>query len=336
MSVYKRAGSPYYSYDFTFRGTRVRGCTKQTTKQLANIVEGDLIRKARERGVEYVLNTAPTLAEFSVDFLKWIDETHSIEEKTKADYRNGWRLLKTTKLPATRLDTITNHDCEMLSFPGSNYSANSALRTLRRMFAKAVEMKKLAVAPKIELRKVWGRSVAMSTTQAVTIAEKMNDGNAKDAFLIIRATGARPKEIYSLRWEFVSFDTMHIINPSGKTSTARRAIPLLGESAFILKQRHLTQGSPKSGFVFPAKSTCGHMTTINKTFSLARDAAGLPREYVLYTARHGAMTDLAGVVSLAETMKIGGHSDAKTAIRYQHPETVDLQAKLDAVKGRVQ
>jgi integrase len=337
MSVYKRKGSPYYSYDFTFKGQRVRGCTKQKTKQLANIVEGDLMREARERGVEAILRTAPTLLEFSVEFIKWVDETHSIEAKTKSDYRNGWRLLKDTKLPAMAMDTITNHDCETITFPGSNYSANCALRTLRRMFAKAVEMKRLTVAPKIELRKVWGRTVAMSTEQAQLVSMKMKDGDPKDAFLVIRAVGARPKEVFSLRWEYVSFDTGHILNPQGKTATARRAIPLLGDSVAILKRRHLSQGIPASGWVFPSDSKAGHMTTINKAFTAARDAAGLPKEYVLYTARHGAMTDLAGVVSLAEVMKIGGHSDTKTAIHYQHPDTANLQAKLDEAKtnGRV-
>jgi len=72
-------------------------------------------------------------------------------------------------------------------------------------------------------------------------------------------------------------------------------------------------------------------TTIAKVFGRARKAANLPKEYVLYTSRHGAMTDLCEVVLLSEAMKIGGHGDTKTAIGYQHSNARKLQQKLDAL-----
>jgi hypothetical protein len=62
------------------------------------------------------------------------------------------------------------------------------------------------------------------------------------------------------------------------------------------------------------------------------DAAGVPKMYVLYSSRHGAMTDLARIVPPSEVMRIGGHSDIRTAIRYQHSQTANLQAKLDALR----
>jgi hypothetical protein len=77
----------------------------------------------------------------------------------------------------------------------------------------------------------------------------------------------------------------------------------------------MMQGMPTEGWVFPAESSCGHMVTIQKVFTAARNKAGLPSGMVLYTARHGQMTDLGAVASLKTTMEIGGHSDAKTAMR---------------------
>ena len=91
---------------------------------------------------------------------------------------------------------------------------------------------------------------------------------------------------------------------------------------------------PRTGWIFPSKrSKCGHLTTIAKFFSKARDAAGVPKMYVLYSSRHGAMTDLARIVPLSEVMRIGGHSDPRTAIGYQHSETANLQTKLDALRA---
>jgi hypothetical protein len=58
---------------------------------------------------------------------------------------------------------------------------------------------------------------------------------------------------------------------------------------------------------------------------------------ILYCARHGALTDLATVLPLAATMAIGGHSDARTAMGYQHHEVSDLQARLNEARtnGRI-
>lgn len=337
MSLYKRNGT--YWYDFTIDGNRMRKSTKQTDRYLAGLVMNDEISKARTQGVDAVVRKSPVLSEFSVQFLQWVEDAHSIEPETRRYYRNGWRLLKETKLAEKRMDKIANHDCETITFPGGNSNANTALRTLRRMFAKAKELKQFfGDLPEIGLRKEWGRSIAMSIADASSIAAKMEEGNARDAFLVIRGTGMRPKECFGLRWENFRWDALYYQNPNGKTKASRRAIPLLGESAVVLNRRHIAHGSPVEGWVFPAGSQTGHMMSIHKAFTRARKAAGLPSAMVLYTARHGAGTDLANVTSLKETMDILGHGDTQTAMRYQHPSTSNLKEKLEAaqVTGRVQ
>jgi hypothetical protein len=49
------------------------------------------------------------------------------------------------------------------------------------------------------------------------------------------------------------------------------------------------------------------------------------------------MSDFATVLPRAATMQIGGHTDARTAMGYQHHEITDLQARLDEGKtnGRI-
>ena len=133
-----------------------------------------------------------------------------------------------------------------------------------------------------------------------------------------------------MEWQFLTWETGIYQNPTGKTKSARRAVPLLNGSAEILKRRHIEQGLPARGWIFPAESKTGHRATITKAFKKAREAANLPEELVIYTARRGALTDLAAVLTIAETMMIGGHTDVKTAISYQAPKTLNLQEKLDA------
>jgi len=77
--------------------------------------------------------------------------------------------------------------------------------------------------------------------------------------------------------------------------------------------------------VFPSDSKSGHILNISKAFREARQAAGLPKNLVLYTSRHGMTTDLASVLPLDAVMRIGGHTDAAVALGYQHTEVTDLR-----------
>jgi integrase len=202
------------------------------------------------------------------------------------------------------------------------------------MFTKAKELRKFyGDKPQIELRKEWGRSIKMTAADAALIASHMKNGDAKDAFIVIRHSGpVRPGEVFAMRWEYANLEAGIYHNPRGKSQRARRVIPLLKEAVAVLVKRHAAAGMPREGLAFPAKSKTGHMMTIQKSFTKARRQAKLPEAMVLYTARHGQATDIGRVVSTKELMDMGGWSDAKTAMGYQHPDVADLQARLDAVK----
>ena len=322
-----------YHYDFTIKGVRKRGSTGLKDKYLAGLYVNDLLTKARTAGIQSLLRESPLLKDFSVEFLQWVENTHSIEHETRRYYKNGWRLLSGTILADKRMDGITNHICETVTFSGGPASANTALRTLRRMFRKAKETQKFwGELPAIKLRKEVPRSLAMTRADAEKIASYMADGDAKDALLILRGTGMRPNECFSMRWEFVNLGEKFYLNPEGKTATARRVIPLLEESGIILSRRHLAQGLPSQGWVFPSKSGSGHIESIQKPFTCARKAAGLPDSMCLYSARHGVGTDLGKVLSLREVMQILGHADTKTAMIYQNPTTADITARLQVAR----
>jgi integrase len=340
MSLYKRGG--IWHYAFTVKGKRFRGSTDESNKYLAGLVEGNKFKAAREKWVNALRGVCPTLLEQGAEFTKWIDATHSIEPKTKKCYQNGWRLLQTTKLAAMKLDEITNRECEVATFAGGPSSANQALRTLRRMLTMAKEDGRIQDIPAIKLRKEWPRSVEMSESDAEKIAAEMT-GDPKDALLVLRGTAMRPTEAFSMRWEYFNWgkgcgDNGYYQNPSGKSPNACRRVPL-AKALETLQVRHIKQGMPTQGWVFPSpRARECHLTTIAKAFTAARKAAGLPDAMVLYTARHGRLSDIGSVMSLKETMLIGGHGSSATALRYQHPDVARMQEKLAAAEtsGRIQ
>jgi len=241
MSLIKRGSVCHY--DFTIQGRRYRGSTEQTNQYLAGLVENDRKKEAREGKTNALLGKTPTLDAYSKEFIEWVEATKSIDHDTRRYYKNGWRLLRVTKLARMKLDQITNHACEMLKFPGGPSTANTAPRTLRRMLSKAKELGKLQQVPGIKLRKEWPRSVAMSMDNAEQIEAHMK-GNPRDAFAVMRHTCMRPKEVFCMRWEYFVWDRIYYQNPKGKTKSARRAVPLLGKSS-----RSSSAGTERLGFL---------------------------------------------------------------------------------------
>jgi len=85
------------------------------------------------------------------------------------------------------------------------------------------------------------------------------------------------------------------------------------------------------GWLFPSgRVSAGHLTTVAKQFREARRKAGLPDSLVLYCARHTfgtAAYEATG--NLAMVMKVMGHTDARTAMQYQHPLLDPIREAID-------
>ena len=88
----------------------------------------------------------------------------------------------------------------------------------------------------------------------------------------------------------------------------------------------------REGWLFPSRRAAeGHLTTVAKQFREARSETGLPRSLVLYCARHTfgtAAYEATG--NLAMVMKVMGHTDVRTSMRYQHPVLGGASVKAGA------
>ncbi|HEY7615545.1 MAG TPA: tyrosine-type recombinase/integrase, partial [Terriglobales bacterium] len=90
-----------------------------------------------------------------------------------------------------------------------------------------------------------------------------------------------------------------------------------------------TKGSPE--WVFPSpRSKTGHMTTVANQWRKARQDAGLDPAVKLYCCRHTFATDvLERTGNLAALMKVLGHADAQTAMKYQHPGLEQIRKAVE-------
>ena len=151
----------------------------------------------------------------------------------------------------------------------------------------------------------------------------------RDIVILMRDTGMRnERELFRMRIENLDWKNRVIFVPDSKTAEGRRLVPMSRRVSEILRIRC---DARREGWVFPSKrSASGHLRSICNLFRKARNEAGLPKELVLYCARHDYGTRvLMRTGNLAVVMKTMGHRDVKTAMHYQHPELEIVRAALD-------
>jgi len=328
VKLFKKSKSKYYWYDFTVRDERYRGSTKETNETRAQKAAA-LKLAAAIKGSDPLDKKPPTLREYSKDFLQWV-ETGRLESDSRRYYKNGWRLLEQTKIAGMRMDQITKDEVEKLKFPGSASNGNNALRTLRRMFTKSKEGKMILEVPYFALFKEHGRSLRLNDEAERRLSE-VAEQPLKDIIVVMRDTGMRnARELYCMRVENVDFDVGTIFTPDSKTESGRRFIPISSRVKQILEARCAGRSE---GWVWQSRYKEKHIGEgmVYRQWVRARQAAGLPRELVLYCARHdfGSFV-LAKTGNLKAVMNAMGHGDVRSAMVYQHPEGEIIRNALDA------
>jgi hypothetical protein len=325
VDVFKKPKSKFYWYDFTVRGERHRGSTKETNETRAQKTAAIKLATAI-KGRDPFDRKPPALHEYSKDFLQWVSSGR-LESDSRRYYRNGWRLLEKTRIAGKRIDQIKKDEIEKLKFPGSASNGNNALRTLRRMLNKAKEDKLIREVPEFALFRERGRSLRLNEEaerRLVPVAEQP----LKDIIVVMRDTGMRnARELYRMRVENIDYDAGSIIVPDSKTESGTRSVPLSDRVREILRSR--CQGRSE-GWVWQSRHRGKHIgaAMVNRQWVRARPKAGLPRHLVLYCARHdyGSFV-LSKTGNLKVVMDLMGQRDYRSALNYQHHE-VDVAREL--------
>ena len=149
--------------------------------------------------------------------------------------------------------------------------------------------------------------------------EKSTESNQmKDFIKLCLYTGARKKNVQSMRWEEINLEdkTWHI--PDEKTKNGRsQTIPLIEPAVAILENIKVK----KSGeFVFPARSKSGHLESPNKAVKRIFTEAGLS-DLRIHDLRR----------TLGSWMAINGASSyviGKT-LNHKNSQSTDVYARLN-------
>jgi integrase len=183
----------------------------------------------------------------------------TLAANTKADYKNGRRLILKTPLSGMRMDQITADDVETTKFHESPHSRNCAIRTLRRMLGKARDWKVLREVPRIKTVKVFPRDrmVTVEDEKRLLAACKRP---LKNVLTIMLDSGLRNGEVVRMRWETINWEGAFYFNPRGKTRKARRPVPLSERVLTLLRNIQHEESDRREGWVFASKkSRSGHI-----------------------------------------------------------------------------
>lgn len=120
----------------------------------------------------------------------------------------------------------------------------------------------------------------------------------------------------------------------GKSSEARRVLPMTPSVRAVLENRWLAAQKPDAGYVWPDETSTGyiHDETVRRSHLKALKIAKV-RHFVLHSFQHTFLTRLGesgcDVWTLA---RIAGHNSIKVSSRYFHPSE-EMQAAMLRLGG---
>ena len=234
----------------------------------------------------------------------------------------GW-LRRTDEAP--RLIPLTISTQALFHGKKVYWCRGHSLRVLRRILNLAVEWDVLESAPRIKtLPGERRRERVITPDEEVRYLAAVSDPLASIA-TVLADTGMRPEECFRLCWESVTWVNGRngaLLVTHGKTSAARRVIPMTPRVRVLLESRWNEAGRPEEGWVWPAQTRSGHVEPSSlrkqhaKAFrAIAEEAAKRNerpvRPFVLYSLRHTFLTRLGqsgcDVWTLNAMSRLGGH-----------------------------
>jgi integrase len=329
--IYKRGG--VYWYKFMWHGDLVRESTRQGNDKVARQMEA-AHRTSLAKGEVGIREKKrmPALSEFlKKDFLPYVMTAHSAKPRTAEYYDDGVKMLLKSDLAAIPIDQLNGQQVEKFKVEYARLSPsgiNCGLRTLRRALNLALEWDQLQRQVKIRLAENEHQRDRVLSAEEADKYLSACPRPWRDVATIILDEAFRPSEVFSLRWERITFQGRGFIRiTDSKSKAGRRTLPMTSRVYEILSERHAAQREPKEGWVFPSTSQTGHFdaNAAKDQHRRALKSSGVTR-FEPYCLRHTALTRFAErLKDPFAVMKIAGHSTISMTQRYIHyqPETVD-------------
>lgn len=364
MAVYKRG--KIWWYKFNWNGEPIRESTKQSNKRVAEQMEA-AHKTSLAKGEVGIRDKKPipTLENFmEQDFLPFVRTTKAPKPNTVRFYENSVANLKAyPKLAGLPLDKITVE--HMTGFVGKRRDTgkevstiNRDLATLRRVFHLAQEWERVTtILPKVRMLPGENQRERVLTSEEerryLKTAAAIGEGTQRaydralegvratvrgeqpikptDPFLlrdvvtVLLDCGLRPEECHRIKWENIRDGGVEVFK--GKRKASRRRVPASPRVLAILEMRKATTASE---WIFPSTTKSGHMesSTLKKQHRAALAASGVS-PFVIYDLRHTCLTRWAKTMDPFTLMKLAGHAELSTTMRYVHMNDDDVRAAME-------
>lgn len=313
MPVRKRKGSPYYWYDFTVKGRRFRGSTKEDSKAAAVLAEHGIREKVLKG--DYVKTTVDVDGACG---LYWEEHGYKARSSGTIEYQLS---NITAALGHVDLHQLTaRHVAEFRSkrvAQVSPASVNRELTLLRAVVNKAVnewgyEGPRI-VWKKLFLKEPPPRDFYLKRSQARKLVKAAHPELAEMIEFTLM-TGVRKSNCLGLKWDQIDFGAGQITFrvKGGKT----HVIPVTRKLMLFLANL-----PRRKGRVF-------NTVNFKRRWGQAKKKAGLRLRW--HDLRHTAASwMIQDGVALDQVKEALGHSDISTTLRYAHR---DSSAKKEAFR----
>lgn len=260
----------------------------------------------------------------------------SVQPGTARGYRDTLRDHILPKLGKFRCDAVTTADVAKLHLDlrdrprAGNYvlavmSVMTNWAATRHLWPKGVNpTDDIKRHPETRRTKALTADETARLVNAIATAEasgKITSYSAA-ALRFLMLCGLRPKEAMRIKWADIDTETGRVHLPA--TKTGPRDATLSTHALELLATIPRLRGNP---YVF-----CGHkagqpLSSLQHAFETVSADAKMPPEVVLYTLRHNFGSTLAdGRVEAYELMKMMGHKNLSTSLRYIHLRDAGVQA----------
>jgi integrase len=364
MSVYKPKGSPFYQYDFQFRGNRFHGTTRKTSRREAEAVERHEREQIKQQATAKISTSTCRLQLDQVASRFWqeVGQHHSGSDDTWRDISRIVEYFGATRL----LTEITNNDVarfvawrrghrvvrkdksKVVPFICNATVNRSTTEVLKKLFTRA--KKGWGISFKQEPN--WKEHILPEPQERIRELvgdeeQRLEDATRSDYlpfFAFTKASGLRLKECL-LHWSEVDWNAQQIRKhgKGGKLVTVP-ITPTIRNILFPLQGHH-----PDYVFTYVAIRTRDHHikgqrypithSGLNYVWQRLRKNAGVVG-FRFHDFRHSFATSLLRETgNLKLVQKALNHSDIKTTLRYAHvldSEVADAMEKVQAKKRTVQ
>lgn len=339
MSTYRHKGSPFYHYDFQFRGERFHGSTGCTTKRAADEFE----RRERHRAA-LPDQRRPAI---TVDEACGLYQDHVEGKPSWPTIRYIIKALLAGLGKNRLLSSVTQRDLQVHfakrraggDGPRSNASINREVENARAIWRLADRTRfDVGEMPEwkalmLKVPRTTPRELDPGDEETRLFRHLRED--VRDAVSFLLKSGWRRAEVLGLRWTDVSFPT--------KTATTRIKGGDTVNRPLTTTLIELLARQPQAGpFVFTyvcqqsrAKRRKGERypltpTALRKPFSQALSAAKIDN-FRIHDLRHTRGTRIVRATgSLAAAKKALEHRSLNSTLRYAHVLDEDVRNALDA------